>query len=89
MHQFEYPILARIARDYLAIQGSAVASERVFSGAGLTVTNRRNRLSARMISALQRLKNAYRDGRLSAVQEAWMHLDESFDEFGYETDDEL
>ncbi|EJD38510.1 hATC-domain-containing protein [Auricularia subglabra TFB-10046 SS5] len=87
-HQSKYPVLALIARDYLAIQGSAVASERVFSGAAISVTKRWNRLSARMISALQRLKYAYRDGRLSAVEEAWLHLDETFDESAYKTDDD-
>lgn len=42
-----------------------------------------------MVSALQRLKNAYRDGRLSAIQEAWIYLDETVDEWGYETDTEM
>ena len=40
-----FPILGRMARDYLAIQPSSVASERAFSQAGLIVTNDRANLS--------------------------------------------
>ncbi|KZT27265.1 hypothetical protein NEOLEDRAFT_1061268, partial [Neolentinus lepideus HHB14362 ss-1] len=35
-HQVQYPVLAWMARDYLAIQGSAVTSERAFSSGGIT-----------------------------------------------------
>ncbi|KIK43880.1 hypothetical protein CY34DRAFT_803305 [Suillus luteus UH-Slu-Lm8-n1] len=41
-HSIQYPTIARIAKDYLAIQGSAVASERAFSSGGITGTTRRN-----------------------------------------------
>jgi hypothetical protein len=67
-----------MARDYLAIQGSAVPSERVFSGGSITATRRRNRLTTQIFAALQRLKDAYRDGRLSAAAEAWEHIPASF-----------
>ena len=40
----EYPILSRIARDYLVIQATSVASEQAFSIAGQTITSQRNRL---------------------------------------------
>lgn len=62
----QYPTLARIARDYLAIQGSAVSSERAFSCGGRTGTKEHNQLSPQTIEALQILKDAYRTGLMSS-----------------------
>jgi hypothetical protein len=59
-----------MARDYLAIQGSAVASERAFSSSADTGTQDRNQLSPETFEALQVLKNAYGSGLLSAAVEA-------------------
>ena len=53
-----YPTLARVARDYLAIQGSAVKCERAFSSSGQTITDRRNSLHPQTVGALQILKSA-------------------------------
>jgi hypothetical protein len=64
-----------MARDYLAIQGSATPSERAFSSGGLTGTKRRNRLSADAFECLQLLKSAYRNGHISAANDAEHHLD--------------
>ncbi|KIO23443.1 hypothetical protein M407DRAFT_45196, partial [Tulasnella calospora MUT 4182] len=50
------PTWAAIARDYLAIMSSSVSSERAFSSAGLTVTDRRNRLKGDIMEALQVMK---------------------------------
>lgn len=66
----QYPTLAKIAKDYLAIQGSAVSSERAFSSAGITTTARRNCLLPETIEALQILKSGYRQGHISAVAQA-------------------
>lgn len=66
----QYPTLAKIAKDYLAIQGSAVPSERAFSSSGITTTARRNRLLPETIEALQLLKSGYREGHISAANEA-------------------
>ena len=71
----EYPTLSRMARDYLAIQGSAMPSERAFSGGGITGTPTRNRLTVTSFEALQLLKSAYRNGHISAAEEAAQHLD--------------
>jgi len=38
----EYPILSLIARDYLTVQATSVASEQSFSIAGQTITSQRN-----------------------------------------------
>jgi hypothetical protein len=59
-----------MARDYLAIQGSAAPSERAFSQGGLTDTKRRNRLSNTAFEALQILKSAYRNGHIRASEQA-------------------
>jgi hypothetical protein len=66
----QYPTLARIAKDYLAIQGSAVSSERAFSSSALTATARRNCLLPDTFGKLQLLKSAYREGHISAAGEA-------------------
>jgi hypothetical protein len=66
----QYPTIARIAKDYLAIQGSAVPSERAFSSSALTATARRNRMLSETFGQLQLLKSAYREGHISAASEA-------------------
>lgn len=63
-----------MARDYLAIQGSATPSERAFSGGGITGTASRNRLSVPVFEALQILKSAYRNGHIGAADDAAKHL---------------
>jgi hypothetical protein len=62
--------MAKIAKDYLPIQGSAVPSERAFSSSGITATARRNALLPETFGALQVLKSAYRQGHMSAVTQA-------------------
>jgi hypothetical protein len=71
----QYPTLRRMARDYLAIQGSSTPSERAFSGGGLTGTTLRNRLEVEIFEALQILKSAYRNGHTAAAEQAAHHLD--------------
>lgn len=54
--QFEFPIISKIARDYLAIPATSAPSECVFSVGGDIVTKKRNRLvgdSVRMIVCLK------------------------------------
>ena len=70
----QYPTLSRIARDYLAIQGSSVPSERAFSSGSLTATARRNRLKGDIFEALQILKSGYRNGHIGAAAEAERHI---------------
>ena len=69
-HAHSYPTLARVARDYLAIQGSAVKCERAFFSSGLTITDRRKSLHPQTVGALQILKSAYANNYLSASEEA-------------------
>ena len=46
-----------MALDILSIPAMSVEPERLFSGAGITVTERRNRLGAESIEALECLKS--------------------------------
>ncbi|KAF8644227.1 hypothetical protein AX14_009480, partial [Amanita brunnescens Koide BX004] len=68
-HQSSYPTLAKIARDYLAIQGSSVPAEHAFSSAGLTDTVQHNRLSPETFGALQLVKSGYKNGWIKASEE--------------------
>ncbi len=70
--------MSRIAHDYLAIQGSAAAAERSFSGSGLTDVAKQARLGDELFGEMQELKGAYRDGCLQAKSEAWLHVEASF-----------
>jgi hypothetical protein len=89
-HAVQYPTISRIARDYLAIQGSAVPSERAFSSGGLTATVRRNRLSGDIFEALQILKSGYRNGHISASEQAEAHFAAYIEELAYlEVDDDM
>jgi len=57
VNQSRFPTLARIARDYFAIQGTSAASERAFSGGRQTITPFRCSLNAESIRATQCLKS--------------------------------
>ncbi|KAF7333887.1 hypothetical protein MSAN_02401300 [Mycena sanguinolenta] len=89
-HNTAYPTLRRMARDYLAIQGSATPAERAFSSGSLTGTKLRNSLSAELFEALQLLKSAYRNGHISASAIASTHIDALIEEleadFGFSAD---
>ena len=52
----KYPYIAELARSYLACPPSSVASERLFSGAGLIYDEKRTRLSAKRAEKLLFLK---------------------------------
>ncbi len=56
-NQNHYPILATMARDYLAIPASSTESERAFSSSGLILRDHRNRLSTDTMQALVCLKS--------------------------------
>lgn len=51
-NQDQYPILAKMARDFLAIPLSTVASESTFSTAGMVIDKYRSSLSSETVEAL-------------------------------------
>jgi hypothetical protein len=53
----DFPNLLRIALNILLIPAIAADPKRLFSSAGLTVTNRRNHLSIKSIEALECIKS--------------------------------
>ena len=55
-HEQSYPHLAKLAKRYLAVQATSVASERVFSTAGDVVTAQRNALDPDNVNMLIFLK---------------------------------
>ncbi|KAJ7245235.1 hypothetical protein C8J57DRAFT_1524369 [Mycena rebaudengoi] len=79
-----------MARDYLAIQGSATSAKHAFSSGSLTGTRLCNSLNAEIFEALQLLKSAYRNGHISAVAIAANHINPLIAEldadFGYYTE---
>ena len=44
-HSTEYPVLSKMAKDYLSVQASSVPCEQLFSLAGNVVSKKRNKLS--------------------------------------------
>lgn len=55
--QKTYPNLSRMAVDILSIPAMSAEPERLFSGAKITITDRRNRLGSDIIEALECLKS--------------------------------
>ncbi|KAI9917368.1 hypothetical protein PsorP6_013204 [Peronosclerospora sorghi] len=65
-----FPILAKIALKYASVPGTSVPAEQLFSGAGLTVTKKRNRLDSDLVDDLLFLRSTLRqeEGKKVAVQ---------------------
>ncbi|KZV91117.1 hypothetical protein EXIGLDRAFT_562179, partial [Exidia glandulosa HHB12029] len=61
-HELDFPILSRMARDFLAIPASSVSVERLFSAAGLLTTRERSSLSADTIRECMCTKMWIRQG---------------------------
>jgi hypothetical protein len=80
-----------MARDYLAIQGSATPSERAFSSGGITGCSCRNKLKPNVFEGLQLLKSAYRNGHISAMTQAGCHTEDliKFMDSSSEGEDEI
>jgi hypothetical protein len=70
--QYTYPVMAMIARDYLAAQATSVPCERDFSSSKRTDTPERVNTSSEVFEARQMVKSAYcgERHRLLAIDEA-------------------
>ena len=73
--QYQYPIIAAIARDHLAIPATSAPSERVFSNGADILTKKRNRLSPETLRYLLCLRD-------------WGHLPEVEDSDAEDADNE-
>ncbi|TFY52012.1 hypothetical protein EVJ58_g10253 [Rhodofomes roseus] len=71
--QTTFPVLFRIAMDYLPIQSTSVPSERAFSSSAETDTPRRNRMGPKLMEATQVSKYLVKRDRLSFTS----HMDVS------------
>jgi len=61
-------VIRLMARDYMAIPASSCLAERSFSMSACTDDVRQRQMGSEKFGALQRLRAAYRDGRLEAVK---------------------
>lgn len=57
VQRHKYPHLSKMALNMLSIPAMAADVERLFSSAGLTLTDRRNRMGINLLEALECLKS--------------------------------
>ena len=57
LNEYNYPILSKIAKDFLSMQSTSVSSEQLFSSSKLVITDRRNKLNEETIQYLMCLKS--------------------------------
>ena len=75
-HEHVFPTLFKVAMSYLAIQGTAIPSERVFSSSAETLTKCHSHLQPKMIEALQMLKYLQWKSRLEWMEKLQVVEDE-------------
>lgn len=72
----KYPTWRSLACDYLSIMATSVSSERVFSGAGITISKQRGQLGDDVVKATQFLKAAIKKDTLFRDAEPSLALEE-------------
>lgn len=68
LNETVFPMLFKIAMDYLPIQASSVPSERVFSSSSETDTKKRNRIHPLLMEAPQMLKFALKKDHMNFMR---------------------
>ncbi|KDQ07395.1 hypothetical protein BOTBODRAFT_94667, partial [Botryobasidium botryosum FD-172 SS1] len=71
-----YPLLFKMAMDYLPIMASSVPCERVFSASAQTDTARHSQISPALLGALQVLKFAFKKACLDFSVQYINHIEE-------------
>ena len=74
----EYPLLARLAKQYLCVPGTSIASERVFSTAGDIVTAKRSCLTPDHVNELLFLNKNLRITKWEQSHNNWTWLNRQF-----------
>ena len=69
MHEVRYPRVSLMARKFLAVPASSVASESSFSGARQTVTDFRHSLDEESVTFLQCMKSWMKSGQVQIIRE--------------------
>ena len=64
LHESEYPVLSKMAKDYLAIMSTSVPCEQFFSIAGKQITQTRNRMHSDTAQACLCLKSWLEQGKI-------------------------
>ncbi|KAJ3492900.1 hypothetical protein NLJ89_g11143 [Agrocybe chaxingu] len=70
LQKSEFPVIRMMAHDYLAIPASSCLAERSFSMSARTDDSRCGQMKHQKFGGLQRLRDAYQDGRLVPEEEA-------------------
>lgn len=68
-----------MAQDYLAIPASSALIEQAFSMSARTDDPWCQKMGKVKFGLIQRLRDAYQEGHLNAVREAWVELEPDFD----------
>jgi hAT family C-terminal dimerisation region len=79
MHGSPFPVLRLMAKDFLGIAATTCLVERAFSMSAQTDDARRRRMKRKKFGDLQRLRDGYRDGRITAETETWVALRPDFE----------
>ncbi|KAK4070002.1 hypothetical protein Purlil1_13601 [Purpureocillium lilacinum] len=77
--QKNYPSLSKMAVDILSIPAMSAEPERLFSGAKITITDRRNRLGSDVVEALECLKSwfgirGFQADGITCAEQHWQTL---------------
>ena len=79
MHDPQWKDLAGMAMTYLTLPAMSAEPERVFSGAKITLSDRRCRMENDVLEAVECLKSWQRDGMIAATKENVKAMEQMLD----------